>query len=200
MPDGLAIDLIVEDRAQLLFVGALLRRLATERGCPISVRTVSARGGRPEVFLQLSNYEANTMVGPQSPADLVVVAVDGNGRSYAASRQEVIERAPRSLASRIAVACPDPYVERWFLADPESFVTAIGAAPRLRARRNRKEDYKVLLAQAVQNAGHEPIGGGIEFASEIVEAMDLFRAGKNDSSLKAFVDDFRGFLLRAGPD
>ena len=40
--------------------------------------------------------------------------------------------------------------------------------------------------------------GGVEFALELVEAMDLYRAGRNDPSLKAFLDDFRAILRRRG--
>ena len=34
---------------------------------------------------------------------------------------------------------------------------------------------------------------------ELADAMDLFRAGKNDSSLKAFVEELRDGLRRAPP-
>ena len=48
--------------------------------------------------------------------------------------------------------------------------------------------YKGVLAKAVRDGGHPPTLGGIEFASEIVAAMDLFRAGKTESSLKHFLE------------
>ena len=38
-------------------------------------------------------------------------------------------------------------------------------------------------------AGYPPTLGGIEFAREIVQVMDLFRAGKADRSLKHFIDN-----------
>jgi hypothetical protein len=36
--------------------------------------------------------------------------------------------------------------------------------------------------------------GGIEFAEEIVECMDLYRAGKDEPSLKHFIDELRSAL------
>jgi hypothetical protein len=39
--------------------------------------------------------------------------------------------------------------------------------------------------------GTPPTLGGIEFARDIVEELDLYRAGKHDRSLGAFVDDLR---------
>ena len=36
--------------------------------------------------------------------------------------------------------------------------------------------------------------GGAEFAEEIITAADLFRAGKNEPSLKHFVDELRGLM------
>lgn len=200
MSDGLALDLIVEDQAQELFIGAMVRRLAVDCGRAVALRTLSARGGRPQVFRILTNYEAITMGSHLAVADSVVVAVDGNGDSFAATRAKVLEQAPAALASRIVVACPVPYVERWFLADPESLRTALGVAPTPRSGGRQKEDYKALLLRTVRGAGHIPVLGGAEFAPTIVEAMNLYRAGKNHSSLKAFLDDVRSLLLRTSPD
>lgn len=196
MAERPVLDLIVEDEAQELFIGAIVRRIATECERPVTLHILSARGGRPQVFRILANYETITGELPRRAADLVVVAVDGNGQSFAATRGTVLEQAPTVLASRIVVACPEPYIERWFVADQESVHRVIGAAPTPRARGRRREDYKALLLRTVRAAGFSPAAGGAEFAVEIVKEMDLYRAGKNQSSLKAFIDDLRGFLRR----
>jgi hypothetical protein len=39
--------------------------------------------------------------------------------------------------------------------------------------------------------------GGMELADEIVEAMDLYRAGKNEPTLKRFADDLKAALEAA---
>lgn len=48
-----------------------------------------------------------------------------------------------------------------------------------------------MLAKAVRDAGHPVTLGGIEFASELATAMDLYRAGKNDRGLGQFLDQAR---------
>ena len=40
--------------------------------------------------------------------------------------------------------------------------------------------------------------GGIEFAQERVDVMDLYRAGRANRALKAFVDDLRSALRMRG--
>ena len=59
-----------------------------------------------------------------------------------------------------------------------------------------RDRYKQLLHEAVRQAGLEPILGGLEFAQDIVQAMDLQRAGKIDSALQQFTDEL-GRHLRA---
>jgi hypothetical protein len=43
----------------------------------------------------------------------------------------------------------------------------------------------------VAKAGEVSALGGIEYGRELVAAMDLFRAAKSDSSLRAFIGDAR---------
>lgn len=92
------------------------------------------------------------------------------------------------------MACPDPHVERWYLADPESFKTVVGYRPTIAKKKCARDYYKEVLAKAVRKAGHPATLGGIEFAQELVDDMNLYRACKNERSLKAFVDDLRGGL------
>jgi hypothetical protein len=98
------------------------------------------------------------------------------------------------------VACPDPHFERWYLADPDSFKAVVGRSPMLGKKKCARNHYKDALARAVRQAGHPPTLGGIEFARELVARMNLYHAGRNDRSLKAFLEDLRGRLrlLRAG--
>lgn len=46
-----------------------------------------------------------------------------------------------------------------------------------------------ILSKAIVDAGHPNTLGGIEFAQELVASMDLYRAAKNEASLKHFLDD-----------
>jgi hypothetical protein len=53
---------------------------------------------------------------------------------------------------------------------------------------------KSALANAIIAAGHPPTLGGIEFAKEIVDAMDFYVASVVDRSLEAFLDDARRMM------
>jgi hypothetical protein len=92
------------------------------------------------------------------------------------------------LKDRAVIACPDPHIERWFIADPPSFREAIGNQPKPGKKKCDRDRYKTILAKSVREAGHPSLLGGIEFAREIVDSMDLYRAGKADKSLKDFLD------------
>jgi hypothetical protein len=94
------------------------------------------------------------------------------------------------------MACPDPHVERWYLADPASFQVVVGRRPKVGKKKCARDHYKDLLSTAIQQAGYPATLGGIEFAPELVEGMDLYRAKKNDHSLGALLDDLRNQLRR----
>ena len=84
------------------------------------------------------------------------------------------------------------------MADPDSFRKVVGVRPQPGKRKCERELYKAMLSKAISQGGHPPTLGGIEFAREIVDAMDLYRAGKSEASLRHFVDDARGVLKRLG--
>ncbi len=204
------VDLFVEDRAHESFVTALLARIAREEGVAVSPRIRTARGGHGRAIAEFRLYQslvAKGALGLGHP-DLLVVAIDGNCTTFARKRAEILHATMATFASNLVVACPDPHVERWFLADPESFLGVVGTPVVIGKRKCEREYYKDALAKAIRLAGHPPSLGGIEFAEELVTAMDLYRAGKADRSFKAFLDDLRGKLRihrppqvpRADPD
>ncbi|MEK7406676.1 MAG: hypothetical protein AAB225_16480 [Acidobacteriota bacterium] len=82
------------------------------------------------------------------------------------------------------------------MADPESFARAVGAGPRLLRRKCQPARYKDVLRQAIRSGGHIPTLGGVEFAREIIQAMDLYRAGQNEPSLRAFLNDCKDQIRR----
>ena len=92
------------------------------------------------------------------------------------------------------MACPDPHVERWYLADPTSFATVVGIRPEVGRKKCERGHYKAILSRAVVEAGHPPTLGGFEFAREIVDVMNLYRAAKAESSLKHFLDEMTARL------
>ncbi len=189
MREPVVVDLFVEDRAHEEFLRPLLHRIAHEESVLIELRVRSARGGHAVREYEL--YQKIAATGGERLPDLVVVGVDGNCASFAKKREELRGATKPLFLERLVVACPDPHVERWYLADPDSFHSVVGRRPRVGKANCARDEYKGLLAKTVRVAGHPPTLGGIEFAQELVAAMDLYRAGRNDHSLRAFVDEFR---------
>ena len=192
--DPLVVDLFVEDRAHDAFVRALVARIAREEQIPTQVQARSARGGHPRALAEFDAYQTLVEKGALADRvpDLVVVVIDGNCSPAQKKRKEIRKATRPRLLDRTVAGSPNPHVERWFLADPDSFHTVVGHRPVVGHEKCERAHYKRLLADAIRQAGQPATLGGIEFATELVDAMDLYRAGRNDSSLKSFVDDLRG--------
>ena len=196
MSSPVVVDLFVEDRAHEELLKPLFARVAREEHVDVSLRVRSARGGHGRAIREFELYQDLVEKGVVGgvPPDLLIVAIDGNCSTFPRARKaiEAVTRAP--FSDRLVVASPDPHVERWYLADPASFETIVGHRPRIGKKKCARDHYKRLLATEIQQAGHPATLGGIEFAREIVAGMDLYRAGKTDPSLKAFLDDLRSKL------
>ena len=187
-------DLFCEDRAHRQFLEPLLLRVAQEEGVSTSPRIRSARGGHPRALAAFRDYQSVAAASGGPSADLVVVAIDTNCSSVAEQRKEIIRRAAPDLRDRLVLACPNPHIERWFMADPQSFSRVVGRGPDQIERKCERDHYKRVLAKAVRRAGHPPVVGGLDFAASLVAEMNLYRAGKNDPSLKSFLDELRNRL------
>ena len=193
MSNQVIVDLFVEDRAHESFLEPLLMRIAREQDIEMEIRVRSARGGHSRAIAEFKGYQTivtKSRLGNKS-ADMVVVAIDGNCSTFAAARRRIQDATVPMLKDRLVIACPDPHVERWYVADPQSFETTVGHRPSVGDKKCARDHYKQVLVNAIRQAGHIDILGGVEFAPELVEDMDLYQAGRNDSSLKAFLDDLR---------
>jgi len=191
MSSPLTVDLFVEDRAHEEFLRAMVNRIAAEQERNLTVRVRSARGGHPRVLEELSLYQKSVLKAPESlpMPDLLFIAIDANCKRWSRARQEIQGTIQSQFAARSIVVCPDPHIERWYLADPDSFAQVVGLRPKVGKRKCERGRYKAILSKAIVDAGHPTTLGGIEFAQELVAAMDLYRAGKNEASLKHFLDD-----------
>lgn len=190
------VDLFVEDRAHEELLKLLVIRVGREERVDVRVSVRTARGGHARAISEFMLYQRAAEAGGLSDAsaDLVVVGIDGNCSTFANARDKIQRAARSTFTDRLVIACPDPHVERWYLADPQSFNTVVGDQPKVGARKCARDHYKQILADSIQRAGHPATLGGIEFASELVTEMNLYRAGKNAVSLKAFLDDLRAKL------
>lgn len=185
------VDLFAEDRAHEELFKAMLSRIAGEQGQPIAVRVRSARGGHPRVLEELSLYQRSVLKAPDSMSmpDLLFIAIDANCKRWTKARTEIQQKIQDPFKERSVVACPDPHIERWYLADPDSFAQVVGVQPKIGRKKCERDRYKAILSKAIVDAGHPPTLGGIEFAQELVGAMNLYRAGRAERSLKHFLDE-----------
>jgi hypothetical protein len=193
MTEPIVVDIFAEDQAHAALLEPLLSRIATEEGVAIDLRVRWARGGHGRAIHEFRTYQKLVEKGATADPwpDVMVVCIDGNCSTLATKRKEIMAATAPSFAGRVVAACPDPHVECWYLADPDSFHEVVGYRPALGKKKCIREHYKNLLADAVRRGGNPPTLGGIEFASELTGKMDLYRAGRNDSSLKAFLSEFR---------
>lgn len=191
MNEELAVDLFVEDRAHEEFIGAIVRRIAREENRDIQVRVRAARGGYPRVLNELDLYQRMVLrglAGMRVP-DVLVIAADANCHGVTAKKKAIRQQLQNAFTHRTVLAVPDPHIERWYLSDRQAFKQVVGVQPPIEKRKCERDRYKRILAQAVRDGGHPAILGGIEFAKELAESMDFYRAGRAEPSLKQFVSD-----------
>lgn len=197
MGDLLRVDLYCEDDGHEQFARALVGRLARQVGLGIGVETVSGRGGHGRAIREFRAWQrtATADSGLQSAVpDLLVILIDANCTGWAEARRDLEQSIRRELFPRWAVGCPDPHVERWCLADPTSFKDTLGAGPPADPGKCERKLYKRLLREAILNAGQPILTNEMEYAQDLVEAMDLYRAGKNQPSLRHFVESVSAAL------
>lgn len=188
MAEPRRVVILCEDVAHERLLGAFVRRLAREMTHRVYVRSVSARGGRGRAMSELSGVQRMVQ------ADLLVVGIDANCQNWTQVRSEIERRIDKSRFPAWAVACPDPHIEQWYLADPQGLQRTLGLSVSLGKAKCQRDYYKHLLHKSLADAGHVVTLGGPEFASEIVDATDLYRAGRNEPSLKHWLDDVRSAM------
>ncbi len=109
-------------------------------------------------------------------------------------RREVAEILEGAPVPHAVIGCPDPCVEAWMTTDPDAFQRAFGSCPPPppdldRRGREGRRACKNWLERSLGEAGVELLTGPMSTAPDLVDKMDLFRAGKASPSLKAFCDD-----------
>lgn len=194
MAEPIDVALFCEDRAHEQFVRALVARIAREISVPVEINPVTVRGGFGRVITELSAWQRAVSQGLSRP-DLLIVVRDANCKGWNEARTELQRAIDTSLFPHSVVGCPAPHVERWCLADPSSFARVVeGPAPAPPADKCERGFYKTLLREAILAADQLIVTDEMEYAPELVDAMDLYRAGKNQASLRHFHDDLQAAL------
>ena len=75
-----------------------------------------------------------------------------------------------------------------------AFKTVLGVGCQAPDQKCERDRYKRALREAVRQTGIFPALGGIEYAEDIINAMDLERAGLTEPSLGHFLTDLRPLL------
>jgi len=184
------IILFVEDYGHEIFIKALIIRLANENNIAISIIPRSVRGGHGRVISELKAYLKTIEYEKEGLPDLIIVATDANCKRYAERKKDIEEILPK-YQNIIICAIPEPHIERWLLLDSSAFKTVFGKgcdAPDQKCDRDR---YKRLLLEAMRTTGINPPLGGMEYAEDIVNALDLDRIYGLDESLNKFIKELR---------
>jgi hypothetical protein len=190
------VDLYCEDQGHEQFALAVLRRLTRELRIRVDPKVQSGRGGHGRALSEFRAWQRAVSKGGTGLAvpDLLILLIDGNCQGWSAARRELEEVIDGGIFARSVVGCPDPHVERWCLADPEGFLTVVGAPPPPDPGKCERFFYKNLLRRAIRDAGQPILTNEMEYAPDLVRAMDFFRAGKNQPSLRHFVDEVQTAL------
>jgi hypothetical protein len=188
------IDLFCEDAAHEAFGRAFIERCAAEETLSVTLNVPTARFGLPRLKSEIAAFQSVLRRASGVP-DLLVVMVDANDVGVPRRKREIEDALDLTLLPEVVIGLPDPYVERWFLADPASFKDHFGEAPQIAPSRARP-DWKECLITALETAGEIVMQGGAEFADDIVRVMDLSRASRAVPSLGTFASDLRAALRR----
>ena len=131
MSEPLLVEFFVEDTAHLELLVPLARRLGREEEIDLRCQVRNARGGHAGAMSSFKRYQIlrEKGVGGGDVADLLVVAIDGNCSSFAETRRNIRHATRDSFSHMLVTACPDPHIERWYLADPQSFQSVVGTRP-----------------------------------------------------------------------
>lgn len=194
MSDPLTIDLFAEDVGHERLLSAIVQRVVSKYGKLAALKIRSARGGHAKALGELRLYLRALEKGVVQTPGILIVAIDTNCAGFPAKRAEIADVLEGHPQMTCVVACPNPHIERWFMADRQAFESVIGPCPALGRVKCSKGEYKAKLAQAVAQAGYPSTLGGVEFADEIAEAMNFYWASKADHSLKAFLEELESAI------
>lgn len=188
------VDLFCEDRAHEQFVRALLERLSVEMARPV-VRAVSARGGHARALAEFAVWQRKFLRPVQNGLpDLLVLVIDANCKGWHEMRGQLEEAIDPAIVPRSVVGCPDPHIERWYIADPVAFERVVGTPPARDREKCERDFYKRIVEEAAHEAGLPLLTGTADLAPDLVASMDLFRAGRAQPSLRHFADGLKSAL------
>ncbi|MBN2378514.1 hypothetical protein JXM67_01765 [candidate division WOR-3 bacterium] len=170
----------------------MIERLAQEYQVNVRLRPFSVTEGHGKVISELKIFVRHLQRDKENLPDLLVVASDTNCRRQVECLKE-IEVVTQGIKEFVICALPEPHVERWLLIDSAAFKKVLGEGCSAPDQKCNKDRYKQLLSQAIRATGTAPLLGGMEYARDIVNTMNLGQIlGKADNSLRNLIPDLRG--------
>lgn len=200
---SLSIAYFFEDFAHQTFMTGLVSRLVAEKaGVGIELKPITiCEGGGSKIYSLFKRYTKDWKMGRAEKYDIIVVVNDANckGVSEVRKRFENDAKSVNFPSEDIVYAIPDPYIERWYLADCLNFTKAVqgnevpSQLPYMH-KKTQRHFYKDKLIEALQINGIE--SGGTELGEDIAKLVDFSTIGNIDSNFASFIDDFRRCLSR----
>ncbi len=190
------IVLYCEDIAHETVLSSLIRRLSEETNVPTEVLVRSATGGVGRVIRELRQFirQFSRESNPEPIPDLMIIARDANCQGVMDRERELTD-VMKDYSGGHAFAIPDPHIERWLLLDSAAFKMVFGKGCSPPDQKCDKDRYKELLRHAIRDADQVALLGGIEYAEDIVKAMDFSRIEAADSnSFGRFLKEMRRHL------
>ena len=167
-----SISLFAEDRGHEIVLKTMVECVLASYEVQAKIRLVSVRGGFGRVQAELEQYVKDLLSYDCGLPDLIIVATDANCRG-ANARRKTFQKVVEPIQAQTIYAIPDPHIERWLLRDPAAFKAVLGTpCPTVRQKCDR-DRYKKLLIDSVRDAGVAPMIGGLEYAEDIINNMEL---------------------------
>lgn len=184
------IILFVEDYGHEEFITSLIERLAHEQGISVKIIRRSVRGGHGKVLTEFKKFLCYLKKEREELPDLLIIATDANCKGYAERKKE-IDKIAVEYKNFTLCAIPEPHIERWLLLDSAAFKSAVGKGCKAPDKKCSRDRYKKFLLEAMQNAGIVPPLGGMEYAKDIVDAMDMQRMERANASFGKFLKELK---------
>lgn len=182
--------LFAEDYGHESVITALFEKFARESEIDIKIIKRNVRGGHGKAIGEFRTFLREINRERESLPDLLVVVTDANCKGYIERKRE-IDEASKPFNGFMICAIPDPHIERWLLLDSSAFKEVFGKGCDAPDKKCERERYKRLLSEAIQATGIVPPLGGIEYAEDIVNAMDLEQMEQANASFGKFLKELR---------
>ena len=182
------VALFVEDYAHRQVIGALVERIAGDCNTDVRLDWRNAVRGHGKVVSELEAYRRNLLAQGGPFPDLVVVATDANCRGLNDRLREI---GVWDIPPPVIFAVPDPHIERWLLLDGAAFKAVFGKGCDIPDQKCDRSRYKEQLTKAIHATGTVPRLGGIEYAENIVQELDIERVAQLDRSFRRFITALR---------